>query len=177
MKKKEGESLRDYVARFNQEKLNVEDPEDKVVLTAIVAGLADGRFSFSLGKKPPETFGEFMEKAQKYMNAEDMMTARQQQVVDQSGISAKRRKEGTPTRHPVMEKEQKVDPRTGPRTDYPKLQFTPLNASPGKILMEIRNDPEIRGLQKCGPTQIDGMTENSVAFITITAMIQMNAYI
>lgn len=61
------------MAQFEQEKLSVEGPEDKVVLTAIIAGLTDRRFSFSLGKKPLETFNKFMEKAQKCMNAEDMV--------------------------------------------------------------------------------------------------------
>lgn len=65
-----------YVARFNQEKLKVEDLNDKVVFTTIATGLTNGRFSFSLEKKPSKTFGEFMVKAQKYMNAKDMVTAR-----------------------------------------------------------------------------------------------------
>lgn len=75
-----------------------------MVLIATVVGLTDERFSFSLGKKPPETFGEFMEKAHKYMNAEDMVTARQEQVVDQGGPAAKRRKEIAPARPPGGER-------------------------------------------------------------------------
>lgn len=51
-------------------KLNMEDPEDKVVLRAVVAGLTNGRFSFLLGNKSPKMFKEFIEKAQ---NAEDMV--------------------------------------------------------------------------------------------------------
>lgn len=58
----------------------MEDPKDKVVITAIVAGLTDGRFSISLGKKALETFGEFMEKVQKYMYAEDMVIGRRGQA-------------------------------------------------------------------------------------------------
>lgn len=82
-RQKIGESLRDYVAQFKQEKLNVEDPGDKVVLTAIVTGLIDRRFSFSLGKNSP-----FMEKAQKYMNARDMFLARREQAAKLGGTSA-----------------------------------------------------------------------------------------
>lgn len=80
------------MARFNQEKLNIEDLKDKVVLTTIVAGLTDGRFSFSLGKNPLEIFGEFMEKAQQCMNVKDMVIARREQTIDQGGTLAKRRK-------------------------------------------------------------------------------------
>lgn len=126
--------------RFNQEKQNVEDLEDKVVRTAIVARLTYGQFSFSLGKKPLETFGEFMEKAQKYMNAKDMVITRRGQVADLGGAAAKRRKEATSVRPPVVERDWRVES----QVERPKLQFTPLNALSGKILVEIRNDPEIQ---------------------------------
>lgn len=71
----------------------MEDLEDEeVVLIAMVAELTNGRSSFSLGKKPPEMFGEFMEKVQKYMNAEDMEIPCKGQAADLGGTTAKRRK-------------------------------------------------------------------------------------
>lgn len=98
------------MARFNHEKLNLEDLEDKVVLTAIIARLTDERFSFSLGKKLLKTFGEFMEKAKKYMNAKDMAMTRRQQVVDQGGVAAKRRKEVALARSPISKRDRRVEP-------------------------------------------------------------------
>lgn len=50
-----------------------------------------------------------MEKAQKYMNTEDMVTARWEQVVDQGGVVAKRRKETTSTRPPATERDRRVE--------------------------------------------------------------------
>lgn len=61
IRQKEGKTLCDYVARINQEKLDLNDHEDKMVLTTIVANLTDGRFSFSLEKKPPKTLKRIFE--------------------------------------------------------------------------------------------------------------------
>lgn len=74
------------------------------------------------------------------MNVEDMVTTHRKQVVDQGGAAAKRRKETAPTKPPAAERDQKIEP----QSECLRLQFTPLNMPPGKILMEIRNNPEIQ---------------------------------
>ncbi|MGV7953810.1 hypothetical protein PJO47_29550, partial [Mycobacterium kansasii] len=58
------ESLKDYIARFNEEALLVEDYDDKMTLAAVLSGLKEGRFTFSIGKNPPKTFADFTAKAQ-----------------------------------------------------------------------------------------------------------------
>ena len=52
---KDGESLKDYVRRFNQSVLEVEDPSDKVVTMAMMEGLRPGSLFDSLSKSIPET--------------------------------------------------------------------------------------------------------------------------
>ena len=56
----EGESLRQYIDRFNKELLQVDEAEDQVILTTIQAGLLLGYFLFSINKTPPKTVIELL---------------------------------------------------------------------------------------------------------------------
>ena len=73
----EGESLRQYVTRFNKDLLLVDKAEDQVILTTFQAGLLPRDFFFSITKIPPKTVMELLQKAQKYMNAEDVVLAKE----------------------------------------------------------------------------------------------------
>ncbi|XP_065629148.1 uncharacterized protein LOC136067349 [Quercus suber] len=71
----EKETLRSYVKRFTRETLEVDEANDKVQLTTFKAGLKSRDLVASLVKNPPKTMAEMLIKAQKYMNAEDALTA------------------------------------------------------------------------------------------------------
>ncbi|XP_030959180.1 uncharacterized protein LOC115981141 [Quercus lobata] len=71
----EKETPRSYVQRFTRETLEVDEANDKVQLTTFKAGLRSREFVASLVKNPPKTMVETLLKAQKYMNAEDALTA------------------------------------------------------------------------------------------------------
>ena len=71
----EKETLRSYVKRFTRETLKVNKADDKVQLTTFKAGLKSREFVVSLVKNPFKTMVEMLLKAQKYMNAEDALTA------------------------------------------------------------------------------------------------------
>ncbi|GFZ15647.1 hypothetical protein Acr_25g0000560 [Actinidia rufa] len=68
--KKETESLKDFVKRFNQAILDVEDPSDKVIIMAMMEGLRPGPLFDSLSKNVPETLSALQSKADKYIAAE-----------------------------------------------------------------------------------------------------------
>ena len=75
VKQGEKETLRSYVKRFTRETLEVNEADDKVQLTTFKAGLRSRDLVASLAKNPPKTMAEILLKAQKYMNAEDILAA------------------------------------------------------------------------------------------------------
>ena len=93
----EGESLRQYVTRFNKELLQVDEAEDQVILTTFQARLLPGDFFFSITKSPPKTVAELLRKAQKYMNAEDVVLAKEmkgkgRETKEHAAIAIRKRK-------------------------------------------------------------------------------------
>ncbi|XP_057489431.1 uncharacterized protein LOC130775304 [Actinidia eriantha] len=74
---KETERLKDYVKRFNQAILEVDDPSDKVVIMAMMEGLRPGPLFDSLSKNVPETLSALQNKADKYIAAEELAEAKQ----------------------------------------------------------------------------------------------------
>ena len=62
---KDGESLKEYVKRFNQAVLEVEDPSDRVVVMAIMDGLCPDPLFDSLSQSVPETLLALQSKANK----------------------------------------------------------------------------------------------------------------
>ncbi|GFZ06995.1 hypothetical protein Acr_18g0011650 [Actinidia rufa] len=62
---KETESLKDFVKRFNQAVLDVEDPSDKVIIMAMMEGLRPDPLFDSLSKNVPETLSALQSKADK----------------------------------------------------------------------------------------------------------------
>ena len=74
---------------FTRETLEVDEVDDKVELTTFKAGLKSREFVVLLAKNPPKTIAEMLLKAQKYMNAEDALTA----IKDVEKLGDKGRKE------------------------------------------------------------------------------------
>ena len=66
------------MARFNKELLQVDKAEDQVILKTFQVGLLSGDFFFSINKSPPKTVVELLQKAQKYMNTEGAIVAKEE---------------------------------------------------------------------------------------------------
>ncbi|XP_057489410.1 uncharacterized protein LOC130775272 [Actinidia eriantha] len=73
---KEGESLKDYVKRFNKTVLEVDGASDKVVVMAMMEGLPLGPLFDSLSKNVPETQSTVQSKADKYIAVEELTEAK-----------------------------------------------------------------------------------------------------
>ncbi|XP_062151608.1 uncharacterized protein LOC133860006 [Alnus glutinosa] len=70
------ESLKDYLWRFNQEKLEIESEPDDFIYGAIFQGLKeDGLLMADLVLKPPKDLHTFMIKADRYINQEETLRA------------------------------------------------------------------------------------------------------
>jgi hypothetical protein len=142
IKQMEGESLRAYVHRFNEEAMKIDRPKEDITVTAFMARLRKGDFLYDLCKDPPETMSELMYEATKHMNAEDALEA-------MDDPPPKRRKD-TEDRKPEPAK-QKVPKFTETperkRTTAPPVKFssfTPLNTPIDKLLLQIQDDPSLR---------------------------------
>lgn len=73
--------------------MQVDDANEKVVLTAFMSGLQLTRFLFSLSKSLPSNMAELMLWAQKHMNVKDVMTARRDQGNELRDLSKRKREE------------------------------------------------------------------------------------
>ncbi|GFY81039.1 hypothetical protein Acr_01g0008480 [Actinidia rufa] len=73
---KESESLKDYIKRFNQVVLEVEDPGDKVVIMAMMEGLRLGTLFDYLSNNVPTTLSALQRKADKYITVEELAEAK-----------------------------------------------------------------------------------------------------
>nr|CAE01788.1 OSJNBa0039K24.7 [Oryza sativa Japonica Group] len=87
---KSGESLRDYIRRFSEQRNKISDITDDVIIAAFTKGIRHEELVGKFGRKPPRTVKLIFEKANEYAKAEDAVTASKQ-----SGPSWKPNK-GTP---------------------------------------------------------------------------------
>ena len=77
-KQREDETLRFYITCFNKKALLIDEADDKTLVAAFTNGLRKGKFLFSLYKNDPKTISDVLYKATKYMNAEDVLLAREE---------------------------------------------------------------------------------------------------
>nr|POE89200.1 hypothetical protein CFP56_57121 [Quercus suber] len=63
VRQQEGESLRDYVKRFNKAILEIDEADNQIIMMTFQAGLNNPDFIFSLGKTPPTSMTNLLFKA------------------------------------------------------------------------------------------------------------------
>uniref|UniRef100_A0A2N9FJJ2 Uncharacterized protein n=1 Tax=Fagus sylvatica TaxID=28930 RepID=A0A2N9FJJ2_FAGSY len=148
VRQREGETLRSYLTRFNKETLLVDGADDKVVLTAFISGLQSGDFLFSVYKDPPTSMSEMMYEAQRYMNGEEALQARD--------TGKKRRNDYADRPNETLESKPKMQRNQGKKREDRSRRgsnerfnhFTPLNAHVDRIFMQIKDDPALRWPRK-----------------------------
>ncbi|GFZ01925.1 hypothetical protein Acr_15g0005340 [Actinidia rufa] len=147
---KETESLKDFVKRFNQAILEVEDPSDKVIIMAMMEGLRPGPLFDSLSKNVSETLSALQSKADKYIAAEELAEAKRRR----RGKDDHKRKEPDTRRNDYREetrykrpdqdpkRSNNRRPRTPPRR--PEFILPPLNAPVAQVLSEIKHEEFVK---------------------------------
>ncbi|XP_023917904.1 uncharacterized protein LOC112029452 [Quercus suber] len=168
VRQQEGESLRDYVKRFNKAVLEIDEADDQVTMTTFQAGLNNPDFIFSLGKTPPTSMTDLLFKAQKYMNGEDALTAK--------GLMGKRKRDETSESH--GKKRDHNDPYSDTKgskssLDAPRKRtnFTPLHGKLQKFVKrdhrpqlktEDKNHDNAKGDRRDHPKQVVGEIQTIV---------------
>ncbi|GKV10023.1 hypothetical protein SLEP1_g21448 [Rubroshorea leprosula] len=130
---KEGESLRDYMQRFNKATLDIDNVPDTISLSALLHGLKRGRFLDDLLENPPKTWNEVNDRSASFILSEDFQ-------------SSKRRADDKPSRgqeqQPRREekKKQKVYEQWGKLAEFPKYaSYIPLTLPKSQILAQIQH--------------------------------------
>ena len=78
IKQQEDETLRSYITHFNKEALSIDEADNKILMVAFMNRLRKGKFLFSLYKNDPNTMSDVLYRANKYMNVEDVLLAREE---------------------------------------------------------------------------------------------------
>ncbi|GKV22541.1 hypothetical protein SLEP1_g32403 [Rubroshorea leprosula] len=73
---KEGESLRDYMQRFNKATLDIDNVPDTICLSALLHGLKHGRFLDDLLKNPSKTWNEVNDRSASFILSEDFQSSK-----------------------------------------------------------------------------------------------------
>jgi hypothetical protein len=149
------ESLKDFMLRFNKEKLEVDSPDDKTMLNALMQGIrVEGSLMVKVGRKNiwKITLPQFMK-----LTEELVGTLLKAQTLEEQAKQESKKASTAPK--PKEEKNpQKGDKKSSPlfkseprKVEPPKFQqevFTPLIASLTEVFMDIKGDPAFRWPQK-----------------------------
>ncbi|GKV12387.1 hypothetical protein SLEP1_g23537 [Rubroshorea leprosula] len=130
---KEGESLRDYMQRFNKATLDIDNVPDTICLSALLHGLKRGRFLDDLLENPPRTWNEVNDRSASFILSEDFQSSKRRADDKQS-----KSKEQPPRRE--EKKKQKVSEQWGKPADFPKYaNYIPLTLPRSQILAQIQH--------------------------------------
>ena len=151
IKQREDEMLRSYITQFNKEALSIDEADDKILVATFTNGLRKGKFLFFLYKNDPKTMSEVLYRATKYMNAEDVLLAREDGLRKRERLEDARQDQG-------RKKLRTGDKRDERRSKPPRgrfTNFTPLNAPLDQVLMQIKDEKTLTfpGKLKSDPTK------------------------
>ena len=76
VQQQDGESLREFVARFNIATLEVKDLDEAMAIAVMKRGFWNSKFTYSQVKMLPRSYAELLERAQKYIRIEEAVTDR-----------------------------------------------------------------------------------------------------
>ncbi|GLU23140.1 hypothetical protein SLE2022_391670 [Rubroshorea leprosula] len=130
---KEGESLRDYMQRFNKATLDIDNVPDTICLSALLHGLKRGRFLDDLLENPPKTWNEVNDRSASFILSEDFQSSKRRADDKQSkGQEQLLRRED--------KKKQKVNEPWGKPAEFPKYaNYVPLTLPRSQILAQIQH--------------------------------------
>ncbi|XP_022873652.1 uncharacterized protein LOC111392522 [Olea europaea var. sylvestris] len=72
----QNETLRDFMTRFNKERLQIPNLHITAAVSALTYAIKCEAFKMSLSKTPPKTVTELLTRAEKYINMEETLNPR-----------------------------------------------------------------------------------------------------
>ncbi|XP_021631830.1 uncharacterized protein LOC110629224 [Manihot esculenta] len=144
VRQKRNESLREYVARFNTEALQIPELDESRAVEAMQKETTSPEFFGSLCRKPPTFLAELIKRAEKYIRQDDALTTSRfaKEATDRGKAPEKRRSdrhEKMPNRGPEVYR-QPWD-RREQRPPLPRVPeaITPFNASRAEVLVAVQD--------------------------------------
>ena len=144
----ENENLRSFITHFNREALSVDEVDDKLLLAAFHNGVNSDLFIHKLYEKEPQSMAKLVHLVQNFMNAEDAIIAKKRKRAERTKANPMRHAEQgpRPKKGWMEEKKDRDNKKVGPSAR--NQQYTPLNVPLEQVLMQIKDDPSLKWLEK-----------------------------
>ncbi|GKU89550.1 hypothetical protein SLEP1_g3676 [Rubroshorea leprosula] len=154
VKQRDGESLKNYMSRFNDAVLEVSSFDQAVGIVAVISGLKHDRFRDSLIKHAATTFREVNDRSLKFITAEEYALAqnppptKNQHLDWRDDNPSKKRMRMAQNRSPMLTSPTRLGRTnsTPPQQSAgkPPVNWTPFNLPRSQIFMQIKNKMDLR---------------------------------
>ncbi|GKV31526.1 hypothetical protein SLEP1_g40206 [Rubroshorea leprosula] len=171
VKQRDGESLKNFMSRFNDAVLKVNSFDQAVGITVVISGLGHERFRESLLKHPATTFSEVNDRLLKFITAEEYVLSQnitpvKNQHPDWRDENPNRKRMKTPqNRGPMSTSTLRLGrPNSAPPQQpagKPPVNWTPFNLPRSQIFMQIKNKMDLRRL---GPMRTAAATRDHTRY-------------
>ena len=84
VRQRKGESLKDFVDRFNQQELQVYDLNETVAITAFCSGVQNAKVAASFHRRRPATLVELSKRIRKYIDNEKVLKSKNISFTDEA---------------------------------------------------------------------------------------------
>ncbi|GKV47270.1 hypothetical protein SLEP1_g54184 [Rubroshorea leprosula] len=171
VKQRDGESLKNFMSRFNDVVLEVNSFDQAVGITAVISGLSHERFRDSLLKHPANTFSEVNDRSLKFITVEEYalsqhLTPIKSQHSDWRDENPNRKRiKTTQNRGPMSTSTPRFGrPNSAPPQQpagKPLVNWTPFNLPRSQIFMQIKNKMDLR---RPGPMRTAAATRDHTRY-------------
>ena len=140
--------MQSFITRFNREALTVDEMDDKLLLAAFHKGVNSDLFIHKLYEKEPQTMAELDRLAQNFMNVEDTIIAKKRKRLErmEADLLHHSKQGPRPKKRRTREKKDRDNKKVGSLAR--SQQYTPLNMPFEQVLMQIKDDPSLKWLEK-----------------------------
>ena len=139
--------MRSFITHFNREALTVEEMDDELLLAVFHNGVNSDLFIHKLYENEPQTMAELVHLAQNFMNTEDAIITKKRKRVERMETNCPHHSEqGHHLKKGRTGEKKDRDNKTSPPVR--NQQYTPLNMPLEQVLMQIKDDPSLKWLEK-----------------------------